>query len=99
MRRGLLILSLLAAACAPTHGPNGKPIDPDSVRVYTSIYPNVIEALKPVVDAELAKTMPGIKVEWVQGGSENIRRRLDREFKQRGGSPGDLLLTSDPAFY
>src|SRR5437763_7298448 len=90
------MLALLIASCAPRHG--SRPVDPDSVRVYTSLYPDVIEAIKPIVDAEVAKRTPGIKIEWVQGGSERIRKRIDQEMAARF-CPGDVLLTSDPAYY
>src|SRR5205809_721572 len=98
MKKLLLLTSLALASCAPFgHGPR-KPIDPDSVRVYTSLYPDVIEAVKPTVEAEVAKRLAGIKIEWVQGGSERIRKRVDQELKD-GFCPGDILLTSDPAYY
>jgi iron(III) transport system substrate-binding protein len=100
MKKLLLLSALLATSCAPLHGggKDSKPIDPDSVRIYTSLYPDVIEQLKPIVDAEVAKRVPGIKVDWVQGGSERIRKRVDQEMADHF-CPGDVLLTSDPAYY
>src|SRR6476620_378430 len=99
MKKLLLLSALFATSCAPLRGGKGsKPIDPDSVRIYTSLYPDVIEQLKPVVDEQVAKRLAGIKVEWVQGGSERIRKRVDQEMAA-GFCPGDVLLTSDPAYY
>lgn len=88
----------LATAC-PKSGPPVKAADPNAVYVYTSLYPEVIAAIRPAVDAELAKAAPGMRVEWVQGGSSRIRRRLDREMASRRGSPAEILLTSDPSHY
>ncbi|HVO29239.1 MAG TPA: extracellular solute-binding protein, partial [bacterium] len=87
-------LALLAAACAPRHALAPGAPDPKIVRVYTSLYPEVIAALKPVVEAK-----SGEKVEFVQGGSERIAKRLDAELAAKGGSTADILLTSDPAYY
>lgn len=88
----------LATAC-PKNGPPVKAADPNAVYVYTSLYPEVIAAIRPAVDAELAKAAPGMRVEWVQGGSSRIRRMLDREMASRRGSPAEILLTSDPSHY
>lgn len=68
------------------------------VRVYSSMYKDVIEAIGPALEKELAETSPGTRVEWFQSGSEKIASRLDTEFAS-GGSTADLLLTSDPAYY
>lgn len=65
-----------------------------TVRVYTSMYKEVIDAIEP----ELAKQLPHTTVEWFQSGSEKVASRLDAELAS-GGSPCDLLLTSDPAYY
>ena len=75
-----------AAALSLTACPKGPPVkraDPNAVSVYTSLYPDVIEAIRPAIDAELAKSAPGMRVEWVQGGSSRIRRKLDRELSHR----------------
>lgn len=68
------------------------------VRVYTSMYKDVIEGLGPVLERRLAETSPGTTIEWFQSGSEKVSARLDAELVA-GGSPCDLLMTSDPAYY
>lgn len=99
IRSALLALLAVAFATACPKGPAPKPADPDAVYVYTSLYPHVIEAIRPTVDAALATSAPGMRVEWVQGGSSRLRNKLDREMRRRGGSPCDILLTSDPSHY
>lgn len=95
---GLALAAFFVLSCAPKP-PAGTPKgDPNVVRVYTSLYPNVIEAIRGEVDRKVAAAAPGVRVEWVQGGSERIRRRLDAEL-QSGDSPADVLLTSDPSHY
>lgn len=69
-----------------------------TVHVYSSMYKQVIDEVQPVLAAHLAKSAPGVQVEWFQAGSEKIATRLDTELAG-GGSPCDLLLTSDPAYY
>ncbi len=103
MRTIALVAAAAAAAaaawsCAPKPPPGTVAPDPNVVRVYTSLYPSVIDAIKGEVNAQVAKSAPGVKVEWVQGGSERIRRRLAEELAS-GVSPADVLLTSDPSHY
>src|SRR5688572_30256923 len=69
-----------------------------TVRVYTSMYKEVIEAIEPALAKRLETTSPGTRVEWFQSGSEKVAQRLDAELAA-GGSPCDVLLTSDPAYY
>lgn len=71
---------------------------PATVHVYTSMYKPVIDALKPTLAAELARTAPGTTVEWFQSASEKVASRLDAELAS-GGSPCDVLLTSDLPYY
>src|SRR5438445_749419 len=94
-------LALLLTACAPAAAPTAQPTPPPApatVHVYTSLYREVVDAVAPAVDARIAKTMPGVKVDWFQGGSEKVATRLDGELSA-GTSPADILLTSDPAYY
>ncbi len=89
---------LLLAGCPPKTAPPSKDGGLKVVRVYTSLYREVVEAVAPVVSAELARTAPGVAVEWVQGNSGKIARRLDDEHRS-GGSTADVLLVSDVAYY
>ena len=104
MRRVPIAIALFAlvAACRVELGaPKGgeAPVGAGAtVHIYSSMYKQVIDAVQPVLEARLAKTAPGVAVEWFQAGSEKIATRLDTELSG-GGSPCDLLLTSDPAYY
>jgi iron(III) transport system substrate-binding protein len=69
-----------------------------TVHVYTSMYKHVVDAVGPALAAELARTSPGTTVDWFQSGSEKVAQRLDAELSA-GGSPCDVLLTSDPTHY
>ncbi len=94
-------VAVLAAGCRVEFGARGEREDAGEghvVRVYTSIYKEVIDALEPALERRLAATSPGTRVEWFQSGSEKVATRLDAEFAS-GGSPCDLLLTSDPGYY
>ena len=75
-------------ATSPTGAPRGE------VWVYTSMYRHVLDALDPV----LAEAAPQLKVHWFQAGSEKVAARLEAELSA-GGSPCDLLATSDPFLY
>ncbi len=99
-RRALVAGVLILSACrvevgapetrraALTDRPNGR------VTVYTSMYREVIDAVKPV----LAEKLPEVEVDWLQGGSEKLATRLDAELV--AGTPSaDLVLTSDPLWY
>jgi iron(III) transport system substrate-binding protein len=62
--------------------------------VYTSMYRHVMDALQPLLE----ERMPGVTIRWFQGGSEKVATKLDAELSA-GGSPCDVLMTSDPFLY
>ncbi|MBE2251502.1 MAG: ABC transporter substrate-binding protein [Myxococcus sp.] len=62
--------------------------------VYTSMYRHVMDAFEPL----LKEHLPQVNVRWFQGGSEKIATRLEAELAA-GGSPCDVLMTSDPFLY
>jgi len=76
------------AASSTAETPTGE------VWVYTSLYRHVIDALEPTLTAAL----PGVTVHWFQAGSEKVTARLEAELAG-GGSPCDVLVTSDPFLY
>ena len=76
-----------AGTCAST-SPSGD------VWIYTSMYRHVLDALEPVIKAEL----PRVTVHWFQAGSEKVLSRLEAELSA-GGTQADLLATSDPFLY
>lgn len=102
MRSLLSWLSLGVVAVAMSGCPKTTPTDatpaPTEVKVYTSVYREVVDLIKAPVEAKLAGQTPPIKVTWVQGGSRKIAKRLEKEWAA-GKDGGDILLTSDPAFY
>jgi iron(III) transport system substrate-binding protein len=78
-----------AGAAGPAAGsPRGE------VWVYTSLYRHVVDALEP----GLQEALPGVTLHWFQAGSEKVTARLEAELAA-GGSPCDVLLTSDPFLY
>ncbi len=95
-----LLLVLAGAGCRVEVGPPGEASEAraGTVHVYTSMYKEVIEAVEPVLAKRLEIASPGTRVEWFQSGSEKVAQRLDAELAA-GGSPCDVLLTSDPAYY
>lgn len=62
--------------------------------VYTSMYRHVMDAFDPL----LKERMPQVTVRWFQGGSEKVATKLEAELAA-GGSPCDVLMTSDPFLY
>lgn len=62
--------------------------------VYTSMYRHVMDAFEPLLKEQL----PQVTVRWFQGGSEKVATKLEAELAA-GGSPCDVLMTSDPFLY
>ncbi|WP_273378718.1 ABC transporter substrate-binding protein [Symbiobacterium thermophilum] len=69
-------------------GPSG------SLMIYTSIYPDIINLVSP----ELEKAFPNLKVEWFQGGTEQVTAKLAAEI-EAGKIGADLLMVADPSYY
>lgn len=101
VRAGLFFILLALAGCrietaAPQSGqaiatggaPRGE------LWVYTSMYRHVMDAFQPL----LAERLPEVTVRWFQGGSEKVATKLEAELAA-GGSPCDVLMTSDPFLY
>lgn len=95
-----LLLVLLAGCRIETVSPAGGAANPAELGprgdlwVYTSMYRHVLDALEPL----LKERLPAVTVKWFQGGSEKVATRLEAELAA-GGSPCDVLLTSDPFLY
>lgn len=91
MRRRALLLVLASLVLIPACGSDdGTP----EVWIYTSLYPHVIEDMKPL----LANRFPDVRFRWYQKGSEQIAVRLNVEL-EAGRTECDLLVTSDPFYY
>lgn len=76
------------AAITETSAPSGD------VWVYTSMYRPVVDALEPLLKAQL----PEVTVHWYQAGSEKVLARLEAELAA-GGTQADVIATSDPFLY
>jgi iron(III) transport system substrate-binding protein len=98
--RWLLALLLLAGCRIETASPGTSTASPKTgapageVWVYTSVYRHVLDALEPKLKAAL----PGVTIHWFQAGSEKVAAKLEAELAA-GGSPCDVLITSDPFLY
>lgn len=101
MKRSWMLIALLVTACrietaAPSSGGHvetGGALKGD-LWVYTSMYRHVMDAFEPL----LKERLPQVTVRWFQGGSEKIATKLEAELAA-GGSPCDVLMTSDPFLY
>ncbi|MEW5737736.1 MAG: ABC transporter substrate-binding protein [Myxococcota bacterium] len=100
MRFFLALLALTLCACrietaAPGGaGPSASGRPAGEVWIYTSMYRSVIDALEP----GLQEALPGVTLRWFQAGSEKVTAKLEAELAA-GGSPCDVLVTSDPFLY
>ena len=101
MRRLWPCLLAIAAGCrveigAPAAANSGEAA---TVRIYTSVYKHVLDALQPAIEERLrAQGLGAARIEWFQSGSEKVAARIDAELAS-GGSPCDVLLTADPTYY
>ncbi len=98
--RWLLVLICFAGCRIETAAPGGTATSSPTaaasgeVWVYTSIYRHVLDALEP----QLKEALPGVTIHWFQAGSEKVAAKLEAELAA-GGSPCDVLITSDPFLY
>lgn len=65
-----------------------------TVMIYTSIYPDIIEMMKP----EIKKALPDITVNWFQGGTESVVTKITGEMAAKKVE-ADLLMVADPSYY
>lgn len=101
---GLLALAMVLVFAASILGGCGgakeaeKPKAADSPKgklmIYTSIYPDIIESVKPA----LKKAFPDIEVEWFQAGTEKVMAKVAGEIEAKKIS-ADLLMVADPSYY
>ncbi|MEW6430729.1 MAG: ABC transporter substrate-binding protein [Myxococcota bacterium] len=100
MRLLLALLALSLCGCRiETAAPGGAATAAEGkpggeVWIYTSMYRHVLDALEP----GLQEALPGVTIRWFQAGSEKVTARLEAELAA-GGSPCDVLVTSDPFLY
>lgn len=92
----IAMLGMVFAGCGSTtadkpkagNGPKGK------VMIYSSIYPDIIEKVKPA----LHKAFPDLEIEWFQGGTEKVVTKIAGEV-EANKVQADLIMVADPAYY
>lgn len=62
--------------------------------VYTSVYQEVIEMMKP----QMAKSLPDVTIQWFASGSEKVGAKINAEI-EANNLQADILMTSDPFSY
>ena len=90
------MLTLVAAGCGTSkpaetqksQGPKG------TVMIYTSIYPDIIEMVKPA----LKKQFPDLDIQWFQAGTEKVMAKVAGEIEAKK-IQADLLMVADPSYY
>lgn len=94
----LLALALTAGCGGETKKPAQAPAKPagpsGKLMIYTSMFPDIIEAVKP----ELKKAFPNLDVQWFQAGSEQVMTKLAGEIEAKK-IQSDVLMVSDPGYY
>lgn len=95
----LVITALLATVMAGCGG--GKPAETPkakgpqgTVMIYTSIYPDIIELIKP----SLKKQFPDLDVQWFQAGTEKVMAKIAGEIEAKKVQ-ADLIMVADPSYY
>lgn len=76
------------AATPQASGPKGI------VMIYTSIYPDIIELIKPAVK----KQFPDLEVQWFQAGTEKVMAKIAGEIEAKK-IQADLIMVADPSYY
>lgn len=71
-----------------SQGPKG------TVMIYTSIYPDIIEMVKPA----LKKQFPDLEIQWFQAGTEKVMAKVAGEIEAKK-LQADLLMVADPSYY
>jgi iron(III) transport system substrate-binding protein len=98
----LLVIAVLAltlvAGCGggdkkPAEAPKAKGPS-GTVMIYTSIYPDIIELIKPA----LKKQFPNLEVQWFQAGTEKVMAKVAGEIEAKK-IQADLLMVADPSYY
>lgn len=90
------MLAMVAAGCGSSkpaetpksQGPKG------TVMIYTSIYPDIIELVKPA----LKKQFPDLDIQWFQAGTEKVMAKVAGEIEAKK-IQADLLMVADPSYY
>ncbi len=75
--------------------PAAKPWDEitGDIMIYTSIYPDIIEILTPIIE----ENFPKLNVEWFQGGTGTVMGKMAAEIDSKTIGC-DLLMVADPSY-
>lgn len=92
----IMVLSLSACGSSSESGKTDTTSKGVSgkLMVYTSIYPDIIEVVKPA----LKKAFPDLEVEWFQGGTEKVVTKVTGEIEAKK-IQADLVMVADPSYY
>ena len=83
-----------APAPAPSGGGDPAPAEiSGKVLIYTSMYEDIIEAIKP----ELKKAFPKLEVEFFYAGTGNLQTKVAAEI-ETGKLSCDMLMVAEPAY-
>lgn len=89
------MLGMIFAGCGSSTADKPKAGGPKgTVMIYTSIYPDIVEKVKP----EMAKAFPDLDIQWFQGGSEKVITKISGEV-EANKVQADLLMVADPSYY
>ena len=94
------MLTALVAGCGGGEKKAAEPAKSDTPKIsgklmiYTSIYPDIIEGVKPAIK----KAFPDLDVQWFQAGTEKVITKLTGEIEAKK-IQADLLMVADPSYY
>ncbi len=93
----VVVFSLVAIGCGGDKKDEKKAADSKAsgkVMIYTSIYPDIVDKVKPAVK----KALPDLDVDWFQGGTEKVIAKMAGEM-QANKVAADALMVADPSYY
>jgi len=93
-RKSIALSMALVMSMAVLGGCGTSSKEDSKVMIYTSIYPDIIELMKPVLEEKF----PDITVEWFQGGTESVVTKITGEIEAKS-IQADLLMVADPSYY
>lgn len=90
----MMLLTTVLAGCGGKAAKTEKAGDKGKLMIYTSIYPDIIQSVKPA----LKKAFPGVEIEWFQAGTEKVMAKVAGEIEAKK-IQADLLMVADPSYY
>ena len=95
-----VMLTMVAAGCGggkpaeTPKAPGGGQAAKGTLMIYTSIYPDIIELIKP----SLKKQFPDLDIQWFQAGTEKVMAKIAGEIEAKKVQ-ADLIMVADPSYY